>query len=151
MKKYLKIVLIVISAFAIFLLGAWASQEYFLKSIQKSEIIPSFDEENNNISLMLDFGDGNIEIIHSINVKRSDNLLSALQELKNAGEQIKDMKIQDYGEMGVLITSINGFTNGQNNNYWQYYVNNEQPMLSIDKYILSNNDVVELKFTKSKF
>ncbi|MDD3284288.1 MAG: DUF4430 domain-containing protein [Patescibacteria group bacterium] len=151
MKKYLRIVLIIISAFAIFLLGAYMSQEYFLTSIQKSEIIPSFDEKSNSISLMIDFGDGNIETIHDINVKRSDNLLLILKELENTKDQIRDIKIQDYGEMGVLITSINDFTNGQNNNYWQYYVNNKQPMLSIDKYILSNKDVVELKFTKSKF
>lgn len=135
----------------IFLFGAYLDQKHFVKSGEKCEIPKILEDNNYSISLMVDFGEGNIETIKNINVQKTSNLLSILQELSNTNEKLKDIKTQDYGDMGVLITSINGYTNGNDGNYWQYYVNNEQPMLSIDKYILLNNDVVELKFTKSKF
>jgi len=46
----------------------------------------------------------------------------------------------------VLIDSINNDENGDNEHYWQYYVNNDIPMVGCDKYTVSNGDHVEWRF-----
>ncbi|MCD6477394.1 MAG: DUF4430 domain-containing protein [Candidatus Aenigmarchaeota archaeon] len=46
---------------------------------------------------------------------------------------------------GYFIVSIDGVE--QNGTYsWLYFVNGKPPMVSVDKYHLSNNDVVVFKF-----
>jgi len=78
--------------------------------------------------------------------------LSILRGLSKTNDPIiKDLIVQDYVGMGTLLTSINGYKNGINNKYWQYYVNGEQPMVSIDKYIPFNDDFIELKFIEPQF
>lgn len=53
---------------------------------------------------------------------------------------------QDYGEMGVLITAIGGFSNGTDGKYWQYMVNGSSPMIGADQYELSAQDQVVWQF-----
>jgi len=44
------------------------------------------------------------------------------------------------------VESIDRVKNGINNKYWQYWVNDELPMVSADKMQLEKDDVVEWKF-----
>jgi len=46
----------------------------------------------------------------------------------------------------VLIDSINGDVNGEDGKYWQYYVNEDIPMIGADKYTVSNGDYIEWRF-----
>jgi hypothetical protein len=46
----------------------------------------------------------------------------------------------------VLIDSINGDVNGENEKYWQYYVNQDIPMIGADQYTVSNGDYIEWRF-----
>jgi hypothetical protein len=48
-----------------------------------------------------------------------------------------------------LITGINGTVNGQNDSYWQFYVNGEYSTLGSNNYYLHENDQVEWRFEKS--
>jgi len=148
-KKHLKIILIIVFVFLTFLFVVYLKYQYSLKSQQKLQILKLQNENNYNINLLIDFGDGNKQEINNITVKQSDNLLLVIQELSKT--TIKNIETQNYGNMGVLLTSINNYKNGTDNKYWQYYINGEQPMISMDKYILSNNDFIELKFIKSQF
>ncbi len=68
-----------------------------------------------------------------------------------AKQQGWEFKSQDYGEMGFLITQIKNKANGDENNYWHYYVNNELVMIAADKYILQANDSLSWRFEKSEF
>ncbi|MCD4760296.1 DUF4430 domain-containing protein [bacterium] len=58
---------------------------------------------------------------------------------------------EDYGEMGLLINQINAKINGDNNKYWQYFINNDQPMLSVEKFMPQAGDKIEWKFMESEF
>jgi hypothetical protein len=58
---------------------------------------------------------------------------------------------EDYGEMGILIKQIGDNTNGQDNKYWQYEVNDKSPMLSVDNFIPQAGDVITWKFQESEF
>ena len=52
-----------------------------------------------------------------------------------------------YGSF--FITSINGIQNGENNSYWQFYVNEEYVNKGRSQYYLKSNDLVEWKFQES--
>lgn len=53
---------------------------------------------------------------------------------------------KDYPEMGVLVESIGGVANGQDNKYWQYWVNDVLGEVAADKKFLKSGDEVEWKF-----
>ncbi len=46
-----------------------------------------------------------------------------------------------------LITAINGVENGQDNKYWQYWINDSYATVGADKQSVHNHDVVAWKFT----
>lgn len=79
----------------------------------------------------------------------SANLLTITQSL--AKQQSWEFESKDYGEMGSLVTKIGEKTNGQDQKYWQFYINGEQPMLSADKFTPKNGDQIEWRFAESKF
>jgi len=53
------------------------------------------------------------------------------------------------GYDSYIISGINGTINGQNNSYWQFYVNGEFATLSSDSYYLHKDDIVEWRFEPS--
>ena len=76
------------------------------------------------------------------------NLFDATKEAAEANNLAFESK--DYGELGVLITRIGEKTNGDNNNYWQYWVNNEQIQTATNNYTLKAGDVIQWYFRKSE-
>ena len=46
----------------------------------------------------------------------------------------------------VFVESVGGVENGENNRFWQYYVNGKYASVGCSKYCLHDNDVVEWKF-----
>lgn len=50
------------------------------------------------------------------------------------------------GYDSFVITGINGTLNGQNDSYWQFYVNGEYATYGCNSYFLQNNDWVEWRF-----
>ena len=79
----------------------------------------------------------------------NENLLAATTKIAQKQNWLIDS--EDYGELGVLITQIKDLKNGQNQKYWQYSINGQMPMVSVDKYFLQPNDHIEWKFDKSEF
>ena len=103
-------------------------------------------------NLALDFEFDNNQVIslqyHYVDSETA-NLLQITQQL--ATEQNWEFAAEDYGEMGVLITQINDKINGDDNKYWQYYINGTMPMISVDKYFPQINDIIKWKFDISEF
>ena len=63
--------------------------------------------------------------------------------------QKQDLSIKtEYFEafQSLLVQSIHIDDNGENNCYWQYYVNGELPMVGCDSYMIKNGDIVEWRF-----
>ena len=90
-----------------------------------------------------------ISLQYPYSIIANENLLNAT--IKIAQEQNWPINSKNYGELGVLITQIGDKTNGEDNKYWQYYVNGQMPMVSVDKYLLQADDHIEWKFNKSEF
>ena len=55
------------------------------------------------------------------------------------------------GHDSFFVSSINNIVNGENNYYWQYYVNGEYADKGCSNYFLSDNDIVEWNFNKSPY
>lgn len=77
------------------------------------------------------------------------DLLTITQDL--AEQQNWEFIVEDYGEMGVLVTKIDAKQNGQDQKYWQYFVDEKQPLISADKYIPAQGEVIDWKFIRSEF
>jgi hypothetical protein len=55
------------------------------------------------------------------------------------------------GYKSYLIEGINGITNGDDDRYWQYYVNGEFADVGCSNYFLDDHDVVEWRFEHSNW
>jgi hypothetical protein len=55
------------------------------------------------------------------------------------------------GYNSYFITQIGNYSNGDDNRYWQYYVNEKYANVGCSKYVLNNNDTVEWTFEKSNW
>jgi len=100
------------------------------------------------VTYVIDKGNG---IINSFKISPSENstVFSLLEELS----QRKNFKIEFtfYKDMGVLVKSIDGIENGTDNKYWQYWVNEELPMVAADKKEAKTGDKIEWKFESTPF
>jgi len=96
----------------------------------------------------IDFGDGEVKTFQ-IALSEKSTVFSLLENLAE-GENFK-IETKEYEGMGVLVESIDGVKNGTANQYWQYWVNNELPMVAADKKEVRGGDKVEWKFGSSPF
>lgn len=97
------------------------------------KIITEKTEKVENITLIVDYGDGNIKKWEDIEVDKGDTVFDVLQEYC-------DVEYEDYGDKGVLVTSIDGYENGEDN--WFYGVNGEKIGYSCSKYELDDDEVI---------
>lgn len=88
-------------------------------------------------------------ISYSLAENNTKSLFTISQEI--AKENNWDWQYQNYGELGTLVSKINNTQNGQDNKYWQYYIDDKQPQVSADKYIPKSGEKIEWRFAESKF
>ncbi len=100
------------------------------------------------VSCVIDRGDGRVNL-YQIIPSESLTVFSLLKKLA----QMENFKIEFtiYEGTGVLIESIDGVRNGTDNKYWQYWLNEELPMIAADKKEIKGGDKVEWKFAPSLF
>ena len=116
--------------------------------LSKSRIAEPVSQLNEQISqeaiLIINYGEGASEELFNSQFQQG---ASAFDLLQKSG---LDVKVKNY-DIGVFIEAIGDKQNGQDNQYWMYYVNGEMPMTAADKYELKPGDKVEFRFEKSKF
>lgn len=100
-------------------------------------------------SIMIDTG-RDILGFQKLSLQSGDTVFSLLTRL-DASQKSLTVASQDYKDLGVMIQSINGFKNGGNGRYWQYWVNNEYAQAAADKQPVLPGDAIMWKFTSSQF
>jgi hypothetical protein len=97
--------------------------------------IPEQPNENaENITLIIDYGDGRIDTWENFSLfEGNTTVLDALNKYC-------DIEVEDYGIMGFLVTEINGYKNGAKS--WRYGVNSERVGYSAAEYNLEDGDVI---------
>jgi hypothetical protein len=101
------------------------------------------DAEQTSITLTIEGNDWTVK--DSITTVKSTTVLSVLERVCERNSiEIDTMYYTDFDS--TLITSLNGDENGENDYYWQYYVNDELPMVGCDVYQVSNGDSILWRF-----
>jgi hypothetical protein len=99
-------------------------------------------------SVMLDFGDGDIRTYTDIPIYESETLFKLIERLFS--ENGLRFEFEEYEGFGKLITQIGDKKGGDENRYWQYWVNNRYAEVGADVYTVKSGDVIEWKFVSYK-
>jgi len=108
-------------------------------------------QEEIKVSLMLDFGEGEIKTFNDVKIQDQNNVFTLLEKV--TGENNIELKYKDYGgEMGVFVEAIGGQESDFDADcFWQFWVNNEYAQVGPSSHKLQAGDVVEWKYTKGQF
>ena len=101
-------------------------------------------EQNNAISLMLDYGNGKVQTFDKVKIASSGTVLDTLKDLAVKEDITFDSKT--YEGMGTLVTRIDNSKNGDGERYWQYWVNNQKPSTGAQAQKVMGGDWIEWKF-----
>jgi len=103
--------------------------------------------ESVTASVKIDFGNGTIWDYQNISVDgKNATVYGFIMEAAHEGNF--SVKYTYYGQYdSLLIDSIAGIVNGDNNSYWQYWLNGDYGVVGADKQPIADNDVIEWKFT----
>lgn len=101
------------------------------------------------VSLLIDTGDTLLGY-NDIDIEDGDTVASVLSKLADGGKNFS-FTSQTYEGLGIFIDSINGVKGGDNNKYWQYWVNNQYGQIAADQYELKGGDVIMWKLTSSQY
>ena len=141
--KILPKILTLISVLAIgFFLG-----QYFAKITYQPEI-----EVEKEISgtLLLNFGEGNIENFEGIRLSGEKTVFDLLKKVTE--ENNLEFSFKEYPDLGVFVESIDNMgSDPKSNKWWQYWVNNEYAQLEAGSFFLEDGDTVEWKYIESQF
>jgi len=72
-------------------------------------------------------------------------------EFINSNDPRLQLTTKEYKGLGTLVIQLGEHKNGDDNKYWQYFVNGKMPQVSADKYQLQDGDKLEWKFISSQF
>ena len=103
-------------------------------------------QETINISLSIE----DIYVNKSISVAVGDTAYEVLQALDEEDPELL-LVAKEYPGLGILIEGINGKINGEDDKYWQYFVNGTMPQVGADKLELKDGDIVEWRYEVSQF
>ncbi|OJI07212.1 hypothetical protein BK004_01630 [bacterium CG10_46_32] len=129
-----------------FLLGVgWSGQQIKQRALQP-EGSTTLEQ---SVSMLIDTGSELVGLNH-ITFNQGDTVWSVLER---AAEEYPELSVvsTDYGDLGVLIQSINNYESGKDNNYWQYWVNNEYAEVAANNHPVVAGDSIMWKFTSSLF
>ena len=103
-------------------------------------------QETINISLSIE----GVYTNKSIPVAVGDTVYEVLQTLNEDDSELL-LVAKEYPGLGILIEGMNGKINGEDDKYWQYFVNDTMPQVGADKLELKDGDVVEWRYEVSQF
>lgn len=148
MKILAKIIIVVAIFFVGFYIGQQQATAPGLFNNQLETLEQS--QEQIKVSLMLDFGNGEIKTFDNVQAKKGSSVFELLEKITSENEV--ELQYKDYGgDLGVFIESIGGaISDFEADRYWQFWVNNEYAQVGASNHELSDGDVVEWKYAKGQ-
>jgi len=143
-KSYLTIFLIILLAILSIL--------WYYQNNKQVTIAPSNEQTSSEDAYLIKFSFDNqdtISVEYPYTFSPDQNLLEVTADIANQNNWTFDF--QNYGDMGVLVTQIKDKINGQNQKYWQYFIEDKQPLMSVDRYYPKFGEIIEWKFQVSEF
>ena len=141
---YMKIIKFLLIALVFFVAGFFLGQSYQLpvKLTVPNEQAGNFQP----LTYVLQFSEHEIIEFQNVELNENQTVLDLLRQL--AEENQIALITEDYDSLGVLVTAVGDKANGQDNKYWQYWVNGEMPQVGADRFQLTGGERVEWKFTE---
>ena len=107
----------------------------------------NFDTDIVNVTLKIDYSN---DIIDTYNIKMSNpTVYSVLIKASNDYDFSVGTKYYDQYQSHYIF-SINSVVEGENNKFWQYYINGNYGTVGADLQTLKDNDFIEWKFQEPK-
>jgi len=106
-------------------------------------------QQPEKITLVIQFSETEAIEIQNIEPAAGQTVLGLLEA--EAQKNGLALKTKDYGDLGVLVEGIGDVLNGQDNKYWQYFVDGEQVMIGAGQSKLKGGERVEWRFQASEF
>lgn len=145
----MKTIKFLIIAIIFFVAGFFLGQGYqlpYFASIEKQEAV---ENENLQITYSLQFSDSELIEFQNVTIQKNETVLDVLQRLTSENDIILETK--DYQDLGMMITKIGDKENGQDSQYWQYFVNKEYAQVGAGQYLLKGGENIEWIFTGDNF
>lgn len=115
----------------------------------KEELVPSTSENViGRVPYIINKGVGGEINQYQIEIEEDSTIFSLLKELSK--RESFDITFTEY-DFGVFVESIDGYKNGTDNKYWQYWVNDKLGEVAADKKQVKDGDKIEWKFELSQF
>lgn len=145
MKHLKSIVIAIIFLVVGFLLGqSWQLPQAVVNSPANEQEA----EAAKPVTYSLNFTATEVTEFQDVEFKANQTVLDLLTQLTSQNDL--ELQTKDYGELGVLVTKIGDKENGQDNKYWQYFVNGAKPLIAADGYQLTGGENVEWKFMEDE-
>ena len=129
--------------------GFFLGQSYQLPDFLAGQDQEVIENQSQTVTYSLQFSETELIEFQNIELEGSQTVLDILNKLTS--ENQINLEVQEYEGLGSLVTKIGEQENGQDNKYWQYYVNGEQVQVGAAQYQLKDGDNVEWKFKESEF
>lgn len=110
--------------------------------------LPNTSPTAGSVSLMIDYGDGEVATYENIPVAAEENLFQVMERAAKIYNLTFESK--EYEGLGVLVTKIGEKENGAGDRYWQYWVNHKKPEVGASAYTVGAGDFIEWKFIPFK-
>lgn len=98
------------------------------------------------VELRIDHGSGKFDFRRVAELEKGSTVFDLLSKEREKGEL--DFAYRDFGKMGALIESIDGYKNGKSRKYWKFWVNNKFSRVGASNYVLKNKDRVIWRYAK---
>ena len=97
--------------------------------------------------ITIDFGDGATKTLKI----QPDGVKTLFQIMKERfSEEGIELNYETYSGLGEFITQIGDKKNGEEDSYWQFWVNGAYSQVGASSYIVKVGDIIKWKFTNEK-
>ncbi len=150
----MKLITKIIVAVIIFIIGFYLGTQQVLSPSNGNQAINqgtqvSEEKAEISVSLMLDFGNGQVRTFAAINLAEGSTAFDLLKKV--TADNNFNFVYKDYGEAGAFIEAIGDIANDtKGNRFWQFWVNNEYAQVGASTYQLNDGDIVEWKFIRGQ-
>ena len=155
MKRFFSYLLIPLTFLIVgIVLGiSFTPPQILVKMIRPATVTPTItttpvQSQTKEVSLLIDYGT-QFKIFPHIAINETETVLQILQKIAGSNDIHVDTK--EYAGIGTLVEQIGDKKNGTEQNYWQYWIGNEQPQVGADKYLVLDKDYILWRFTKSAY
>jgi hypothetical protein len=98
-------------------------------------------------TLIIDFGKNNVDT-YTLELSNATVYSALIQASNQYGFEVESEYYDNY--RSHYINSINNVKEGDDNKFWQYYINGDYGIVGADLQVLKNHDTVEWKYQEPK-